>query len=124
MLRIFGAALLFFGFAGITIFGMVIMSVSMNSEHGGCFVALAQGEVSCFAEALSAALRKLFKGLKDPDYNYFIHTAPVDGGKYPHYHWHLEIMPKTSTWAGFELGTGIEISTIEPEKAAAYLRKQ
>ncbi len=54
MLRIFGAALLFFGFAGITIFGMVIMSVSMNSEHGGCFVALAQGEVSCFAEALSS----------------------------------------------------------------------
>jgi galactose-1-phosphate uridylyltransferase len=32
------------------------------------------------------------------------------------------IFPKTLTWAGFELGTGIEISTIEPEKAAEYLR--
>ena len=48
----------------------------------------------------------------------------MDGGKYPHYHWHLEIMPKTSTWAGFEISTGIEISTIEPEEAAMFLKKQ
>jgi galactose-1-phosphate uridylyltransferase len=33
-------------------------------------------------------------------------------------------LPKTQTPAGFELGTRIEISTIEPEKAAEYLRKQ
>ncbi|OHA63119.1 MAG: hypothetical protein A2748_03060 [Candidatus Wildermuthbacteria bacterium RIFCSPHIGHO2_01_FULL_45_20] len=77
------------------------------------------------AEALQMALKKLSKGLNDPDYNYFLHTAPVGGGSdYGHYHWHIEILPKTSVPAGFELGTGIEISTIEPEKAAAFLRKQ
>ena len=54
----------------------------------------------------------------------FTCTAPVDGKKYDHYHWHWEIFPKTATWAGFEIGTGIEISTIEPEKAAQFLRKQ
>jgi len=33
-------------------------------------------------------------------------------------------VPKTAIWAGFELGAKMEISVIEPEKAAAYLRKQ
>lgn len=75
-----------------------------------------------FAEALQVALSKIFKGLNDPAYNFFIHTSPADGKDYGHYHWHLEILPKTSIWAGFELGTGIQISTIEPEKAAEYLR--
>lgn len=92
--------------------------------HLSYFEAITEEQKECFAEALGVAMQKLFKGLKDPDYNYFIHTAPVDGGKHPYYHWHLEIMPKTSTWAGFEISTGIEISTIEPEHAAAFLKKQ
>ncbi|MDO8654958.1 MAG: DUF4921 family protein [bacterium] len=92
--------------------------------HLSYFEEITEEQKECFAEALGVAMQKLFKGLKDPDYNYFIHTAPADGAKYPHYHWHLEIMPKTSTWAGFEISTGIEISTIEPEEAAAFLKKQ
>lgn len=75
------------------------------------------------AQALRAALVKLYKGLGDPPYNFFIHTAPVAGGEYDHYHWHIEVVPKTSIWAGFELGTGIEISAITPEDAAKFLRK-
>jgi len=31
-------------------------------------------------------------------------------------------MPRISVWAGFELGTGIEISTISPEDAAKFFR--
>ncbi|PJE69264.1 DUF4931 domain-containing protein, partial [Candidatus Shapirobacteria bacterium CG10_big_fil_rev_8_21_14_0_10_38_14] len=38
--------------------------------------------------------------------------------------WHWTILPKTAIPAGFEIGTRMEISTIEPEKAAEYLRKQ
>jgi len=53
-----------------------------------------------------------------------LHTAPCDKKDYPYYHWHWTILPKTSIPAGFEIGTRIEISTIEPEKAAEYLRKQ
>jgi len=33
-------------------------------------------------------------------------------------------LPKTGIWAGFEIGTRMEISTITPEKAAEYLKKQ
>ncbi|MBI3631065.1 MAG: DUF4921 family protein [Candidatus Sungbacteria bacterium] len=75
-----------------------------------------------FANALRMALAKLYAGLKNPDYNFFLHTAPPGKrGEFSHYHWHMEILPKTAIWAGFEIGTGIEISTIAPEAAAAFL---
>ncbi len=91
-------------------------------EHKAYFERIKDNEKDQLAEALKAGLGKIFKGLNNPPYNFFLHTAPCDGRNYDHYHWHFEIMPKTSVWAGFELGAGIEISTIEPEKAAEYLR--
>ncbi len=91
--------------------------------HLSNFEKVTEKEKACFAQALSEAMKKIKKALQDPDYNYFLHTAPIDGEDYAHYHWHLEILPKTSTLAGFEMGTGIFISTIEPEKAAAFLRR-
>lgn len=91
-------------------------------EHHAYFERIKDEEKDQLAEALESALSKIYKGLNDPAYNFFIHTAPCDGKNYDHYHWHFEVLPKTSIWAGFELGTGMEISTIEPEKAAEYLR--
>lgn len=76
------------------------------------------------SEAFRVAMSKLYKGLSNPPYNFYLHTAPCDGKEYDYYHWHWTILPKTATWAGFEIGTRMEISTIEPEKAAEYLRKQ
>jgi UDPglucose--hexose-1-phosphate uridylyltransferase len=92
--------------------------------HRAYFERIEDDEKDYLAEAFQAALSKINKGLNNPPYNFFLHTAPCDGKNYDHYHWHWEILPKTSVWAGFELGTGIEISTIEPEKAAEYLKKQ
>jgi len=76
------------------------------------------------AEVFRVALNKIYKGLSDPAYNFYLHTAPCDGKDYSYYHWHWTIIPKTATWAGFELGARMEISTIEPEKAAEYLKRQ
>jgi len=76
-----------------------------------------------FADALRVALNKIYQGLKDPAYNFYVHTSPCDGANYDFYHWHLNILPKTSIWSGFEIGAGIEISTLEPEKAAEFLKK-
>ena len=92
-------------------------------RHLAYFERIKDKEKDSLAEAFKMSFSKLYKALSNPDYNFFLHTAPCDGKNYDHYHWHFEILPKTSTWAGFELGTGIEISTIEPEKAAEYLRK-
>lgn len=93
-------------------------------KHGACFEEINGKTRLALADALKIILAKLSIGLKDPDYNFFIHTAPTgDYKEFDHYHWHLEIVPKTSVWAGFEIGTGIEISTIAPETAADFLKK-
>lgn len=91
-------------------------------KHQPYFERLSDQEKLGAAEALRVSLGKIYQALGNPDHNFYLHTSPCDGKDYPHYHWHIEILPKTSLWAGFELSTGIEISTIEPEKAAEYLR--
>jgi UDPglucose--hexose-1-phosphate uridylyltransferase len=74
-------------------------------------------------EALQKALSKIEKRLHDPDYNFFIHTSPIlNKNRYRHYHWHIEIQPKISISAGFELGTGIEITVVDPDEAAKILK--
>jgi len=93
-------------------------------KHSPYFEKITEKEKLALAEALKLALFKLYKGLGNPSYNFYLHTAPADRKQYPFYHWHFTILPKTSIHAGFELGAGMEISTIEPEKAAEYLRKQ
>jgi len=93
-------------------------------KHSAYFEKITDKEKWQLSEAFQAALSKLYKALNDPAYNFYLHTAPCDGQKHDYYHWHWTILPKTSIWAGFEVGTRMEISTIKPEKAAAYLRKQ
>lgn len=93
-------------------------------EHHAHFESVPPKPLLFLANALRVTLAKLYRGLKNPDYNFFIHTAPTDKEKeFRHYHWHIEILPKTAIWAGFEIGTGIEISAISPEAAAKFLRK-
>ncbi len=96
----------------------------MPKKHQPYFERISHEEKIKLAEVFKKALNSIYKALNDPPYNFYIHTSPCDGKDYPHFHWHLEILPKTAIWAGFELETGIEISTIEPEKAAEYLRWQ
>ena len=107
-------------FISKTAFEMIISP----KKHLPYFERITREEKKYLAEAFQAALGKLYRALNDPPYNFYLHTAPCDGKNYNFYHWHWTILPKTETWAGFELCTGIEISTIEPEKAAEYLRKQ
>ncbi len=93
-------------------------------RHSPYFEKITEKEKWSLAEVFKISLAKLYKGLNDPAYNFYLHTAPCDGKKYPFYHWHFTFLPKTATWAGFEMGVRMEISTIEPEKAAEYLREQ
>lgn len=81
-------------------------------------------DLDCIVDALRFALKRLETKLHRPDYNFFIHTAPLKNKeKYKHYHWHIEIIPKFNISAGFELGTGIEINPVDPDEAAKVLRK-
>lgn len=93
-------------------------------KHLSYFERITEKEKWQLAEAFQVALKKLYKGLADPAYNFYLHTSPCDGKEYSYFHWHWTILPKTASWAGFELGARMEISTISPEKAAEYLKKQ
>ena len=70
---------------------------------------------------LKNVLSRLEATLDRPPYNYIIHTAPFDHQEMPHYHWHIEIIPRLTQVAGFEWGTGFYINPVPPEAAAAYL---
>lgn len=80
-------------------------------------------ETGDFAHILRTVLGRIGRGLNDPDYNFIIRSAPVDDVDVKHYHWYVVVIPKISTPAGFEIGTGIYINTVYPEEAAAFLRK-
>lgn len=93
-------------------------------KHLPYFEKITEKEKWNLVEAFQVVLKKIYKALNDPAYNFYLHTSPCDNKKYPYYHWHWTILPHTGIWAGFEIGTRIEISTIEPEKAAEYLKNQ
>ena len=38
-------------------------------------------------------------------------------------HWHFEILPRLTVFAGIELGAGIYVNSLAPESAAAALRE-
>jgi len=60
--------------------------------------------------------------MNNADYNFFIHTAPAKAKDVKHYHWHMEILPRTNIWGGLELGSGTEVVKVPPEEAARILR--
>jgi UDPglucose--hexose-1-phosphate uridylyltransferase len=92
-------------------------------RHSPFFEDELQNVMEDVVAALQKALAKIEKKLNDPDYNFFIHTAPFrEKSKHKHYHWHIEILPKLNIHAGFELGTGIEINPVDPDEAAKILK--
>jgi UDPglucose--hexose-1-phosphate uridylyltransferase len=64
------------------------------------------------------ALAKRFDG--PPELNLWVATAPHGADSF---HWHVDIAPRLTTKAGFELGTGVDINIYPPERAAADLRE-
>jgi UDPglucose--hexose-1-phosphate uridylyltransferase len=79
--------------------------------------------VRSVARLLQHILRQMKRNMHDPDYNVFIHGAPLDYQNYPYHHWHIEVLPKTTISAGFEFATDIDINVVAPEDAARILRK-
>ncbi|HTR97548.1 MAG TPA: galactose-1-phosphate uridylyltransferase [Candidatus Acidoferrales bacterium] len=80
-------------------------------------------ELLDFARILKDTLMRLDIALDHPPYNLVLHTAPLGDDDLPYYHWHVEIMPKLTRVAGFEIGSGFYINPTPPEDAAQYLRE-
>ena len=82
-----------------------------------------RGEFRELATILKDTLERLNRALDRPPFNFVLHTAPVSDHDLEYYHWHIEIMPKLTRVAGFEIGSGFYINPTPPEDAAQYLRE-
>ncbi len=78
------------------------------------------GVLEQLARLLSGGLRALDLACGGPDFNLVLFSSPqdtrVDAG------WGVDILPRMSTQAGFEWGTGVHIVSTPPEEAAIRLR--
>jgi UDPglucose--hexose-1-phosphate uridylyltransferase len=84
------------------------------------FEAMAE-ELKCLAEILKETLHRIHVCLNDAPYNLMFINAPWTYQSL--FHWHIEIIPRLTIAAGFELGTGMYINIVAPEDAARYLRE-
>ena len=97
-------------------------------RHGASFAESSDAELAALASLLVPSFRGLARFHGDPSLNMVIHSANIspDGGADDDgsYHWHLEILPRLSRPAGFEVGTGYTINSVVPEDVADWLRRE
>ena len=79
-------------------------------------------DLASLAQVLRITLLKLYLSLHDPDFNYTIHTAPVGDENKDYYLWHIRIVPRLTSIAGFEIGSGMYINAAFPEETADFIR--
>ncbi|HHJ17544.1 MAG TPA: DUF4931 domain-containing protein [Gammaproteobacteria bacterium] len=94
-------------------------------QHASDFVGISDALREDLARVLKRAMGRLDAVIGGAQYNFFLHSLPHNNefsNCQDSYHWHLEICPRTSIPTGFELGSGLFVSTISPEDAAAQLR--
>lgn len=93
----------------------------MPRSHEGHLHRSSKEDLKAVGLALRRNLRKLRKVLGDVAYNVIFHAAPHHHDNL--YHWHIHVIPKLTTVAGFELGTGVHINVVPPEAAAIELNR-
>lgn len=76
-------------------------------------------DVVAVGRAIRDALARLRSHVGEAAYNLVFHTAPHhhEGP----FHWHVHIVPRLTSLAGFEQGTGVMINIVAPELAARHL---
>jgi UDPglucose--hexose-1-phosphate uridylyltransferase len=87
--------------------------------HGSHLEASAPSDVVAVGRALRDGLAALRDQVGDVAHNIVFHTAPHhhDGP----FHWHVHVLPRTTSVAGFEQGTGVLVNIVTPELAARHL---
>lgn len=94
-------------------------------RHQADFGTLDPEDLPDFARVLRRTMARLDQVVGGVQYNFFLHSLPHGSESADcaeSYHWHLEICPRTSIPTGFELGSGLFVSTVSPEQAAEALR--
>ncbi len=95
----------------------------LPKEHCASFGLFSAAHLTELAQVLKDITFCLYEGLDNPAYNLVIDSTTTYDEDDPYYHWHIRILPRLSTIAGFELGSGISISTALPEETAEYMKQ-
>lgn len=90
-------------------------------RHFSSLSELNDGEAGALAEALKHVVAALERVKENVDYNVLFMDSPKTEER-GLFHWHVQIMPKMGTLAGYEHSTGGYINHVAPEKAAERLR--
>jgi UDPglucose--hexose-1-phosphate uridylyltransferase len=95
----------------------------LPKRHSSAYFSQSEADILALAEIFSESLRRLGRCIANVPYNFVLHSEPLRSGGLEYYHWHFEIVPKLTSIAGFEWGTGFYINPLPPEEAAKYLRE-
>lgn len=78
-----------------------------------------------FSSIVNIVFLRMKNVLGEVSFNYVLHTLPVylRASHSLSSHWFLEIIPKMSKLAGYELGSGVYINSMAPEDAASLMQK-
>ena len=87
------------------------------------FGSISARDLASLAQVLRITLLKLYLSLNNPDFNYIIHTVPTGDESKNYYLWHIRIVPRLASIAGFEIGSGMYINTAYPEETATFIRQ-
>lgn len=85
-------------------------------RHINSFFDFNDQDYSDLASMLKTITHKLESEGFDFDIAYYYSPGKED------LHFHIEIMPRVTVWAGFEMGFGTDIITVSPEDAAKFYR--
>lgn len=91
-------------------------------RHQACFLQAQPDELAALSSVIHDVLRRIYIGLRDPDYNLIIRTGPVKEPGSAYFHWYVSLVPRVNRAAGFEMGSGMYINTSLPEASAVFLR--
>ncbi len=89
-------------------------------HHQTSILKMSQKEMMDLALMLRSTLGGMAKALDNSPFNLVFHSSS-EKKTTKQIHWHIEVYPKTSNWAGLELGAGIYVNEISPESAAQVL---
>jgi UDPglucose--hexose-1-phosphate uridylyltransferase len=92
-------------------------------SHCASFGLFSTAHLAELAMVLKDSLVCLYRGLDNPAFNLMVDTTTTEDEKDPYYHWHIRIVPRLTTIAGFEMGSGIYINTALPEDTARIMRQ-
>lgn len=91
--------------------------------HHSNYAAQDENSLQALTDIFSESLRRLDACIPNAPYNFVLHTQPLRSPQLDHYHWHFEIVPKLTSIAGFEWGTGFYINPMPPEETCKYLKE-